>query len=120
MSQADSILGSACGSRVGERGLALANFFFQSHRKLSSLSQKKFVSASPPKPAREPRALPRSERQNIRCGFPFLFYSQRPPHQMCERSRTERVFLSLAFKLRGGFYLTEMPTINQLIRKGRR
>jgi len=36
MSQANSILGSARGSRVGERGLALANFFFQSHRKLSS------------------------------------------------------------------------------------
>ncbi len=51
-------LGSARGSRVGDGGLAIANFFFcwmlLVHQRLL-----KDCFGEPPKPAREPRALPR-------------------------------------------------------------
>src|SRR5439155_13430764 len=45
----------------------------------------------------------------------------RSPHQMCERvTQLGRVFCRLDFTVSGGALFGKMPTINQLIRKGRR
>jgi len=73
-------------------------------------------------PTRETRALPGTEPQNILCGLWFSLYIPRTPHQAREESvRGLSGFFVARFSTVGRcFCLTEMPTINQLIRKGRR
>ena len=68
-----SILGSARGSRAGDRVFAIANFLV-----FATLAyyepKEKFVSARTPKPAREPRALPRIALQPARFSAVDLYW----------------------------------------------
>ena len=57
-------LGSARGSRAGDGVLAIADFLCNSSSvRLMRLTKACF--GAPPKPARETRALPRSERERV-------------------------------------------------------
>src|SRR5204862_4861477 len=65
------------------------------------------------------------KRQNILCDPRFSLYSRRLPHQVRELSLLrglKRVFLSPGVTTQAAlhFWIWKMPTINQLIRKGRR